>query len=166
MSESSQEDLERVAAELQFIAGVHDCDPDPEILSAIAEWHLRAIAAARAEVWVPGMAGSRDPAVADLLSRFYSHHIKTAISRLNAETTELRLQLLTALGALNFYAKGAPDSGARARAALRLLLETANRERHHEAVGPVAGACCGEAVTGSPIRTCGTQVSTAVSGRS
>ncbi len=130
MTDSSQEDRDRVGIELRYITRFHDWDPNPEIVSAIAEWHIRAVAAARAEVWVPGMAGSPDLAVQEVLSRFYSHHIKTAIGRLTAESSDLKLQLLTAIGSLNFYATGAVDGGARASAALRSLLVSAMEDRH------------------------------------
>ncbi|HKA81205.1 MAG TPA: hypothetical protein VKD43_14290 [Xanthobacteraceae bacterium] len=102
------------AAELDDIALAHDGQPWAAWRDAVLTWHADAVAHARAETWVPGMARSPDPAVEETLRRFYHHHIRLTISQLRAENMELRRKLVDALSCARFYASGASDAGARA----------------------------------------------------
>ena len=69
------------------------------------------------------MARSRDPIVKDVLSRFYTHRMGTAIGQLIDENSALKRQLLDAIDCIRFYAHGTNDDGSRARAALVPLLD-------------------------------------------
>jgi hypothetical protein len=113
---------DRLATELRFVTRPCDWDPPLEIVAAIVDWHIEAIAAARAEVWIPGMAGSRDPVVEEVLNRYYAHHIGTAVARLIEENTGLRRQLLQAMACIRSCAMETADGGPRARAVLQQLL--------------------------------------------
>jgi hypothetical protein len=91
---------------------------------AVLAWHLEALAIARAEAWVPGLARSQDPVVEEALSRFYRHHMRVTIGRLKAENLELRRKLIDAVACVRFYESGATDAGERAHSML------AGLERH------------------------------------
>jgi hypothetical protein len=106
-------------AQLDEIAFTHDGDTWPALRAALVEWHLRTLAVARAEAWIPGLAGPQDPAVEEALARFYRHHIRLAVMRLRAENIALRRRLVDLLECLRFYADGASDSGERAMLMLR-----------------------------------------------
>jgi hypothetical protein len=88
---------------------------------AILAWHMDAVASARAEAWVPGMARSQDPVVEEVLARFYRHHMRLTISRLKAENLDLRRKLLEAVACARFYETGASDAGERAHSMLAVL---------------------------------------------
>jgi hypothetical protein len=88
---------------------------------AILAWHAEAVAGARAEAWVPGLARSNDPVVEEALSRFYRHHMRLAIDRLKAENEELRRKLIGAVACVRFYESGASDAGERAHTMLEQL---------------------------------------------
>jgi hypothetical protein len=67
---------------------------------AVLDWHFDALARARADVWMPRLARSPDPAVEEALGRFYRYHIRLTIERLKAENLELRRKLFAALAAV------------------------------------------------------------------
>jgi hypothetical protein len=117
-----QGERDRLATELRYAIRHYNWDPSPEIITTIVEWHMRAVAIARADVWVPGMAGSRDSFVQTVLNRFHAHQVGDAIGRLVNENTDLKLRLLQTLECVRFYADGATDGGCRAKAALAPLL--------------------------------------------
>ena len=77
----------------------------------VLRWYLEAVARARAEAWVPGMAGSQDPVVEEALNRFYRHHMRLAIGHLRAENLELRRKVVDALASM----RAAPTMPASAR---------------------------------------------------
>jgi hypothetical protein len=114
---------ERLATELHYILRNHRWKPTPEIVGAIVDWQIGAVTAARTDSWIPGMARSRDPIVKDVLSRFYTHRMGTAIGQLIDENSALKRQLLDAIDCIRFYAHGTNDDGSRARAALVPLLD-------------------------------------------
>jgi hypothetical protein len=111
-------------AQLDELALAYYGQPWTAWKDAVLEWHLKAFATARAEAWIPGLAGRphHDPVVKKFLSRFYRHHMHVAIRRLRAENIELRHKLLDAAEGVRFYAGGATDAGERAKAILRALL--------------------------------------------
>jgi hypothetical protein len=82
------------SAQLDELAHAHDGEPWPALKQALLDWHLRTLAVARSEAWIPGLANSRDPAVEKFLERFYSHHMAAAIKRIRSENVELRRKLL------------------------------------------------------------------------
>jgi hypothetical protein len=82
---------------------------------------MEAVASARAEAWVPGMARSQDPVVEEVLARFYRHHMRLTISRLKSENLDLRRKLLEAVDCARFYETGASDAGERAHSTLVAL---------------------------------------------
>jgi hypothetical protein len=47
----------------------------------VLSWHLETVAAARAEAWIPGLARSQDPAIEEVLGRFYRHHLSATVVR-------------------------------------------------------------------------------------
>jgi hypothetical protein len=114
---------ERLTTELRFVLRNHGWKATPEIVDAIVDWQIRAVTAARTDSWIPGMAGSRDPIVKDVLSRFYTYRMGTAVGRLIDENSALKRQLLDALDCIRFYAQGAADGGIRAKTALVPLLD-------------------------------------------
>jgi hypothetical protein len=113
---------DRLATELCYVTRRFDWDPSPELIAVIVDWHIEAVAAAREDVWLPGMAASRDPLVGKLLNRYYAHHIGIAVARLIEENTGLRQQLLRAVACIRSYAADGADGGARAKALLEALL--------------------------------------------
>ena len=68
----------------------HEGSPWDAWKQAVLEWHLEALAVARSEAWIPGLAGDRDPVVEKAVERFYGHHVAAAIKRLRAENLQLR----------------------------------------------------------------------------
>ena len=110
------------AAQLDDIARTHAGEPWASWKDVVVEWHVRTIADARAESWIPGMGAAQDPAIEQALSRLYSFHMRAAIARLKAENTELQRKLIDALACARFYASGHTDSGERAHSALEELL--------------------------------------------
>ena len=69
-----------------------------------------------------GETGKLDPIVEQALSRFYSHQVKAAIGRLTVENVDLTTKLVSALKCIEFYAGGAMDAGAHAKAMIKILL--------------------------------------------
>jgi hypothetical protein len=106
------------AAQLDDIALAYTGRPWAAWKDVILRWHLEAVARARAEAWVPGMAASQDPVVEETLYRFYRHHMRVAIGQLRTENLELRRRFIDAVGCARFYATGATDAGQRAQALL------------------------------------------------
>jgi hypothetical protein len=121
-------------AELDDIALAHDGQPWAAWRDVVLRWHADAVAHARAEAWIPGMARSEDPMVEETLRRFYHHHTRLTIGRLKAENMELRRRLVDALACARFYASGASDAGARATTTL------AGLDRHATGVAAKAGS--------------------------
>jgi hypothetical protein len=111
-----------VSAQLDELALAHDGQPWSRWKNAVLEWHLRALATARAEVWVPGLTGPQHPAVEEALNRFYRYHMRAAISRLRDENVVLRRKLIEALDCARFYANGGDDHGARASVTMHDLV--------------------------------------------
>jgi hypothetical protein len=87
----------------------------------VLAWHLEAVAYARAEAWVPGLARSQDPVVEEVLGRFYRHHMRATVVRLKAENLELQRKLIDAVACVRFYETGATDAGERAHSMLASL---------------------------------------------
>jgi hypothetical protein len=113
---------ERLATELRYVLRRREWSPTPEIIEAIVEWQIEAVAGARMDSWIPGMAGSRDSVVKDVLSRYYAHRMGVAVARLIDENSGLKQQLLHAAECIRYYALGTTDGGSRAKAALGPLL--------------------------------------------
>jgi hypothetical protein len=88
---------------------------------AVLAWHREAIAKARAEAWIPGLARSPDPVVEEALRRFYHHHIGATIRRLKAENLNLRRQLLDAQSSLSSRERDPADIGEHAHSVLARL---------------------------------------------
>jgi hypothetical protein len=114
------------AAQLDDIALAHDGQPWAVWKNVVVEWHVQELANVRAEAWIPGMAAAQDPAVEQVLSRLYSHHMRAAILRLKTENRELRRRLIDAEACARFYASGASDAGQRARAVVAVGLPAAD----------------------------------------
>jgi len=110
------------AAQLDDIAVVYQGKPWAVWKDIVLRWHIEAIASARAEAWIPGMAASQDPVVEETLSRFYRHHMRLTISHLKAENLDLRRRLVEAVACARFYASGGTDAGERARNLLAALV--------------------------------------------
>jgi hypothetical protein len=112
---------DRIAAELRYMTRAYDWVPEPACLGAIVDWHLRSIATAKTEAWIPGLAESQDPAVEKALHRFHQHQFSRIIHGLRHDNTRLTLQLLTARACAEFYADGSTDAGAQAAKAFQVL---------------------------------------------
>jgi hypothetical protein len=109
------------SAQLDDLAVVYEGKPWAVWKDIVLRWHFEAVANARAEAWIPGMAGSQDPMIEETLNRFYRHHMRLAISHLKAENLDLRRRLVDAVACARFYASGATDAGERARSVLAPL---------------------------------------------
>ena len=120
--DSQAEELDRVVTELRYATRHHDWNPSPQLIAAIADWLARAIASARTDLWIPGMAGCADRVVEAALGRFHARQVSAAIARLHSENASLKAELVRALACIRFYATGSQDQGRRAVAALASLL--------------------------------------------
>ncbi|SRR5712691_3804807 len=109
------------SAQLDDLAVVYEGKPWAVWKDIVLRWHFEAVANARAEAWIPGMAGSQDPVIEETLNRFYRHHMRLTISHLKAENLYLRRRLVDAVACARHYASGATDDGARARNLLAAL---------------------------------------------
>ena len=112
---------DRIEAELAYATRACNWNPTPECIGAIVTWHLHAVALARAEAWVPGMAEGDDPVIETALNRFHHHQFGRIIQRLRDDNTRLKLKLTAVCRCLEFYCSGSPDVGIRAAGALRAL---------------------------------------------
>jgi len=119
--DSVERDLASV--QLEELAVAHHGHTWASWKEAVLEWHLRALAEARSQGWVPGLAGRQDALVEEALSRFHGHYVRVMIIRLRAENFELRRRMLDATECARFYASGATDAGARANSVLHSLLK-------------------------------------------
>ncbi len=117
--DSVERDL--AAAQLDDIGRGNEGRPWAVLKDIVLRWHLEAVARARAEAWVPGLARSPDPVVEEALNRFYRHHMRVAMGHLKTENLELRRKLIEAVECARFYASGATDAGARAHSTLAEL---------------------------------------------
>ena len=81
--DSVERDL--AAAQLDDIGHGNEGRPWIALKDIVLRWHLEAVARARAEAWVPGLARSPDPVVEEALNRFYRHHMRVAMGHLKAE---------------------------------------------------------------------------------
>jgi hypothetical protein len=113
---------DRLAAELRYVTCRYNWDPSPEIVAAIVSWHIAAVEAVRKDMWVPGMAGSRDPLVEEVLSRYYAHHLGAATAKLLEENTALKQRLVEVLACIRFYALAGSDGGAAAKTTLESVV--------------------------------------------
>src|SRR4030081_3212228 len=93
------------AAQLDDIALSNRGGPWADWKDAVLRWHMKAVANARAETWIPGMASSQDPVVEEALGRFYRHHMRVTISHLKSENLELRRRLVVAGGRGRFFGR-------------------------------------------------------------
>ena len=85
---------EFVSAQLDELALTNEGRPWSAWKEAVLEWHLDALAAARSDVWIPGLADSGDPVVEKALERFYGRQVAATIKRLSTENVELRRRVL------------------------------------------------------------------------
>jgi len=93
------------AAQLDYIALANGSAADAW-KQAVLEWHCEAIAKARAEAWIPGMARSQDQIVEKVLKRFYRHRVGVLLRRLKAENLKLRRDLVDALKCVRLRQRG------------------------------------------------------------
>jgi transposase len=119
--------IERRASELEARGDVNGQEPGAEWIYSVLKRHIQSLerqvhslAGARAEG--EPEAGKLDPIVEQALSRFYSHQVKAAIGRLTVENVDLTTKLVSALKCIEFYAGGAMDAGAHAKAMMKILL--------------------------------------------
>jgi len=119
---------DRLATELRYVTRHHDWEPQSDLLLTIVDWQIEAVSAAREDVWIPGMAGSRDPLVEEVLSRFYAHHVGNAVARLVEENAGLKRRLVDALAFLRSGASGRIEGGSPATAAIEALLAVEEAE--------------------------------------
>jgi hypothetical protein len=123
MSETTAlSERERVETELRYVTRAFDWTAEPACIGAIVGWHLRSVASARAEAWIPGAAGSGEPATQNVLVRFQQHQFGRIVQRRIQENLKLKLKLLTACDCIEFYAGGSVDAGVRAASALKILM--------------------------------------------
>ena len=100
---------ELAAAELEYIALTAGGSAADVWKQAVLEWHCEAIAKARAEAWIPGLARSQDQRVEKVLKRFYHHRIGVMLRALKTENLKLRGDLINALRRVRLHQKGAMD---------------------------------------------------------
>jgi hypothetical protein len=85
---------EFVSAQLDQLALTNEGLPWSAWKEAVLEWHLEALAAARSEAWIPGLADGVNAIVERALERLYGHHVAAAIKRLRVENIRLRRRML------------------------------------------------------------------------
>jgi len=106
------------AAQLEDMALAYAGKPWTAWKDVVLRWHIDAMASARSQAWIPGMAGPGDPVVEQTLTRFYLHHMRLTISQLRGENLDLQRKLADATACARFYATGANDGGQRAQLTL------------------------------------------------
>lgn len=121
--------MERRASELEARADANRQEPGAEWIYSVLKRHIqsleRQVHSLTAEAGPGaglGEAGKLDPMVEQALSRFYSHQVKAAVGRLTVENVDLTTKLVSALKCIEFYAGGAMDAGAHAKAVIKILL--------------------------------------------
>jgi hypothetical protein len=115
----TEQDL--IETELRYATRNHDWTPTPECVGAIVNWHLQAVAAVRAEAWIPGLIESGNPVVETAIRRLQYHQFGRTIQCLRCDNAQLMLKLLSVCSCLEFYAGGSVDLGVRAARVLELL---------------------------------------------
>lgn len=116
---STEQDL--IETEFRYATRNHEWTPTPECVGAIVNWHLQAVAAVRAEAWIPGLIESGNPVVETAIRRLQYHQFGRTIQGLRCDNAQLMLKLLSVSSCLEFYAGGSVDLGVRATRILELL---------------------------------------------
>jgi hypothetical protein len=101
--EPAERDLAK--AQLEYLA-LASRERDDAWKEAVLEWHCEAIARARAEAWIPGMACPQDQIVEKVLKRFYRHRFAVMVRGLKAENLKLRRELIDALRCVRLNQRG------------------------------------------------------------
>lgn len=158
------QERERLVTELHYVMRNRDWNPTPEVVDAIVEWQIEAVAGARMDSWIPGMAGSRDPVVKNVLGRYYAHRMGVAVARLIDENAGLKRQFLQAVECIRYYALGMADGGSRAKAALAPLLAPEPQDEEAGVIPNFLVAWSQEASQAGQLADCG-PVAAPMSGR-
>jgi hypothetical protein len=114
--------------EIRELASTHGAELGPDFVAALADWHMDAIAAARTEIWIPGVAAQSDPLVEELIKRFHLHHFEETLIQLRERVFRLTARQIKLIECARFYAAGSWDGGTKARLALEESL-TSLRDR-------------------------------------
>jgi len=97
--------VDLAAAELEYITQASESGADAW-KEAVLQWHCEAMARARVEALVPGMARSQDPIVEKVLKRFCHDRVGAALRGLIAENLKLRRDLIDALRRIRLHQRG------------------------------------------------------------
>jgi hypothetical protein len=109
---------EHFIEEIRELASVHGTEVGPDFVTALANWHMDAVAAARTEIWIPGLTGQSHPLVDELIKRFHLHHFEEALAQLQERVFRLTARQIKLIECARFYAAGSWDGGTKARVAL------------------------------------------------
>ena len=107
----AEQDL--AVAQLDYIALVSEGRDRDTWKAAVLEWHCAAVAKARAEARIPGMALARDPRVQEVLARLSDDQIGVMLRHLMTENLKLRRDLVNALSRIHLHQRDSTDSGER-----------------------------------------------------
>jgi hypothetical protein len=105
----AEQDL--AAAELEYITRTSQGSGVNTWKNAVLTWHCEALAKARNEPWIAGLARSHDPIVDRVLRRFYRDRV-SAMLKVIVENLELRRDLIDALMCIRSYQRGGSDTRA------------------------------------------------------
>jgi len=105
----AEQDL--ASAELEYITQASQESGADAWKTAVVEWHCEAMAKARNEPWIAGLARSHDPIVDKTLKRFNRDRVG-AMLRVIAENLKLRRDLIDALMRIRLHQRAGSDARA------------------------------------------------------
>jgi hypothetical protein len=122
---------EHFIGEIRELASTHGAEVGPDFVAALADWHMHAVAAARTEIWIPGLAAQSDPLVEELIKRFHLHRFEEMLTQLRERAFRLTARQIKLIECARFYAAGSWDGGAKARLALEESLASLRHRKAH-----------------------------------
>ena len=122
---------EHFIGEIRELASTHGAEVGPDFLAALADWHRDAVAAARTEIWIPGLTAQSDPLVEELIKRFHLHHLGETLTQLQERVFRLTARQIKLIECARFYAAGSWDGGTKARLALEESLTSLRDRKAH-----------------------------------
>jgi hypothetical protein len=122
---------EHFIEEIRELASAHGTEVGPDFVAALANWHMDAVAAARTEIWIPGLTAQSDPLVEELIKRFHLHQFEARLAQLQERVFRLTARQIKLIECARFYAAGSRDGGTKARLALEESLTSLRNRKAH-----------------------------------